>query len=64
MTMREQLLAQLTELRLRGMAAALEGELGRAEREGAPAAEVVGRLLAAEAAARREKSLAYRLEQA
>jgi DNA replication protein DnaC len=64
MTMREQLLAQLSELRLRGMAAALEGELDRAEQEGAPPAEVIGRLLAAEAAARREKSLAYRLDQA
>jgi DNA replication protein DnaC len=64
MTMREQLLAQLTELRLRGMALALEAELDRAEQEGAPPAEVIGRLLAAEAAERREKSLAYRLAQA
>lgn len=64
MTMREQLLARLTELRLRGMAAALAAELDRAEQEGAPPAEVIGRLLAAEAAARREKSLAYRLTQA
>jgi DNA replication protein DnaC len=64
MTMREQIHAQLTQLRLRGMAAALEAELDRAEQEGAPAAEVVGRLLAAEAAERREKSLAYRLAQA
>lgn len=64
MTTREQIHAQLTYLRLRGMAAALDAELERAEREGAPPAEVVGRLLAAEAAERREKSLAYRLTQA
>jgi len=62
--MREQLHQQLTELRLRGMAAALDAELERAEREGAPPAEVIGRLLAAEQAQRRERSLAYRLTQA
>lgn len=62
--MREQIHQQLTQLRLRGMAAALDAELERAEREGAPPAEVVGRLLAAEQAQRRERSLAYRLTQA
>lgn len=62
--MREQLHQQLTQLRLRGMAAALDAELERAEREGAPPAEVIGRLLAAEEAQRRERSLAYRLTQA
>jgi DNA replication protein DnaC len=62
--MREQLHQQLTQLRLRGMAAALDAELERAEREGAPPAEVLARLLAAEEAQRRERSLAYRLTQA
>jgi DNA replication protein DnaC len=62
--MREQIHEQLTQLRLRGMAAALDAELERAERDGAPPAEVIGRLLAAEVAARREKHLAYRLKQA
>jgi DNA replication protein DnaC len=62
--MREQLHEQLTELHLRGMAGALDAELARAEREGAPPAELLARLLAAEAAARRERRLAYRLTQA
>ena len=64
MTTREQIHAQLAQLRLRGMDASLDAELERAEREGAPPAEVIGRLLAAEEAERREKSLAYRLTQA
>ncbi len=55
---------QLAQLRLRGMAAALDAELDRGEREGAAPAEVISRLLAAEVAQRREKSLAYRLAQA
>jgi DNA replication protein DnaC len=46
------------------MAAALDAELERAEHEGSPPAEVIGRLLAAEEAERREKRLAYRLAQA
>ena len=62
--MREPLHQQLTQLRLRGMAAALDVELARAEREGAPPAEVIGRWLAPDAAQRRERSLAYRLTQA
>lgn len=62
--MREQIHQQLTQLRLRGMAAALDAELERAEREGVPPAEVIARLLAAEEAERRERSLAYRLTQA
>ena len=45
--MHEALLSQLATLRLRGMAAALEEELARAEREGAPVAEVIERLFAA-----------------
>jgi DNA replication protein DnaC len=63
-TMHEQIHEQLVELRLRGMAAALDAELERAEHEGSPPAEVIGRLLAAEEAERREKRLAYRLAQA
>ena len=62
--MHKSLLEQLAQLRLRGMAAVLDEELVRAEREGATPAELVGRLLTAEAAQRREKSLAYRLDQA
>ena len=62
--MRKPIHEQLAQLRLRGMAAALDAELDRAEREGAAPAEVISRLLAAEAAQRREKSLAYRLTQA
>jgi DNA replication protein DnaC len=64
MTMHEALLSQLATLRLRGMAAVLEEELARAEREGAPVAKVVERLLAAQIAHGREKQLAYRLAQA
>ena len=62
--MRKPIHEQLAQLRLRGMAAVLEAELDRAEREGASPAEVISRLLSAEAAERREKSLAYRLAQA
>jgi DNA replication protein DnaC len=63
-TMHEPIHQQLAQLRLRGVAAALDAELERAEREGSSPAEVVGRLLAAEEAERREKRLAYRLAQA
>ena len=62
--MRDPLHELLTGLRLRGIDAALEAELDRAEREGAPPAEVLWRLLLAEEAHRREQSLAYRLTQA
>jgi len=58
------ILEQLAQLRLHGMTATLDEELARAGREGASPAEVIGRLLAAELAQRREKSLAYRLAQA
>jgi DNA replication protein DnaC len=64
MTMREPLHQQLAHLRLRGIDAALDAELDRAEHEGSPPEEVLSRLLAAEHAHRREKSLAYRLTQA
>jgi DNA replication protein DnaC len=62
--MRDQLHELLTRLRLRGIDAALEAELDRAEREGSPPPEVLWRLLLAEQAHRREQSLAYRLTQA
>ena len=64
MTMPEPLLEQLTQLHLRGMATVLDAELARAEHAAATPAEVIGRLLAAEVAHRRERSLAYRLAQA
>jgi DNA replication protein DnaC len=62
--MRDQLHEQLAHLRLRGIDAALDAELDRAEREGSPTSEVLWRLLAEEQAHRREQSLAYRLTQA
>jgi DNA replication protein DnaC len=63
-TMRDQLQTLLAELRFHGMAAALDAEIERAERDATPAAEMLHRLLTAEAASRRQRSLAYRLDQA
>lgn len=63
-TSREQIHEQLARLKLRGIDAALDAELDRAEREAAAPNEVLERLLAAEDAHRREKSLAYRVTQA
>jgi DNA replication protein DnaC len=62
--MHETLLTQLASLRLPGIAAVLEEELARAEREGTPVADVIERLFAAQIAHCREKRLAYRLAQA
>lgn len=62
--MRDRLHTLLTQLRFNGMDRALEAELDRAEREATPAPELIARLLTAEAAYRREKSLAYRLQEA
>ena len=62
--MRDQLQTLLAQLRFHGMAAALDDEIGRAEREATPAVELLHRLLNAEAASRRQRSLAYRLDQA
>jgi len=62
--MREQLRALIEQLRLHGMADALDAELARAEREAIAAPELLYRLLSQEAASRRERSLAYRLAQA
>jgi DNA replication protein DnaC len=46
------------------MARVLDAELDRAECEASPAPELIHRLMSAEAAHRRERSLAYRLDQA
>ena len=52
----------LSQLRLRGVAGALDEEIKRAEREGVPASEVVYRLLLEEQSYRRNQSLLYRLK--
>ena len=62
--MRDKLRALIAQLRLHGMAEALDAELARAEREAIAAPELLYRLLGQEAASRRERSLAYRLAQA
>jgi DNA replication protein DnaC len=62
--MHDQLRALIAQLRLHGMAEALDAELARAEREAIAAPELLCRLLGQEAASRRERSLAYRLAQA
>ena len=62
--MHDKLQQLLTELRFNGMAHALDTELERAEREATPVSDTLYRLLVQEAAQRRERSLAYRLDQA
>jgi DNA replication protein DnaC len=62
--MRDKLQDLLVQLRFHGMAAALDAEIERAEREAAPASQLLYRLLCEEAASRRQRSLAYRLDQA
>jgi DNA replication protein DnaC len=62
--MREDIERLLEQLRLLGMAAVLQRELARAEKEGCAATEVLHRLLLEELRHRRERSLANRLEQA
>jgi hypothetical protein len=54
----------LTQLRLKGMARALDHEIQRAEREAAPVSEVLSRLLIEEQAYRQDQSLRYRLKRA
>jgi len=54
----------LADLRLKGMAQALDEELQRAEKEGAPVSEVIQRLLIQEQIYRQESSQNYRLKQA
>jgi len=62
--MRDKLQTLLARLHFDGMAAVLDKELERAEREATPAPELIHRLLCAEAASQRQRSLAYRLKQA
>jgi DNA replication protein DnaC len=62
--MHDKLQDLLAQLRFHGMAAALDTEIERAEREATPASELLYRLLCEEAASRRQRSLAYRLDQA
>ena len=61
---RTELETLLAQLGFHGMAAALQGELTRAEHEASPAEELLHRLLQAEAQHRRERHLSYRLTQA
>jgi DNA replication protein DnaC len=60
--MNEKLYELLAQLKLKGMAGALDQEISRAEREGAPVSEVVYRLLLEEQAYRQNQSLLYRLK--
>ena len=62
--MRDKLRALIAQLRLHGVAAALDAEIERAEHEAIAAPELLYRLLSQEAASRQERSLAYRLRQA
>ena len=62
--MNDKLHQLLTDLRLKGMAVSLDQELQRAEKEGAPAPDVIQRLLTQEQIYRQERSQNYRLKQA
>lgn len=62
--MHEKLRDLMAELRLKGMATALDAEMARAEREGVAASEVILHLLLAEKDHHRERSLLYRLNRA
>ena len=62
--MHDKLRALVAQLRLHGVAEALDGEIERAEREAIAAPDLLYRLLSQEAASRQERSLAYRLRQA
>jgi len=62
--MLDQLRNLVAQLRFRGMEAALDAEIARAERGGVPAVDLLYRMLLEEAASKRERSLAYRLQQA
>jgi len=61
---REQLRRLLFELRFKGIEAVLDAELDRAEREDTPVSELLERLFSAEATHRRERRLAYRINEA
>jgi DNA replication protein DnaC len=60
--MNEKLHELLSRLRLKGMAGALDEEIKRAEKEGAPVSEVLSRLLLEEQAYRQNQGLLYRLK--
>ena len=60
----DQLRTLIAELRFRGMEAALEAEIERAERDRVAAVDLLYRMLSEEAASKRQRSLAYRLQQA
>ena len=60
--MNEKLHELLSKLRLKGMAAVIDREIQRAEKEGTPVSEVVSRLLLEEQAYRQNQSLLYRLQ--
>ena len=62
--MLDQLRSLIVQLRFRGMEAALDAEIERAERDRVVPAELLYRMLAEEAASKSERSLAYRLQQA
>jgi DNA replication protein DnaC len=62
--MNDKLHQLLADLRLKGVAQALDLELQRAEKEGAPVSEVIHRLLIQEQVYRQERSQSYRLKQA
>jgi DNA replication protein DnaC len=62
--MNDKLHQLLADLRLKGMDQALDQELQRAEKEGAPAPDVIQRLLTQEQIYRQERSQNYRLKQA
>ena len=62
--MLDQLRNLIAQLRFRGMEAALDAEIVRAERGSVPAVDLLYRMLLEEAASKRERSLAYRLQQA
>jgi len=64
LTTRERLHALLHELNFKGMQRVLDAELDRAERSGAPAAEVVQRLLTEQASFQRERAMVNRVARA
>ena len=60
--MNQKLYQLLSQLRLKGMAGALDQEIQRAEKEATPVSEVLHRLLIEEQAYRQNQSLLYRLK--
>jgi hypothetical protein len=62
MTMRDKLQTLLAQMRINGIAAVLDAELERSEKEATPAGELLYRLLCEEAASQRQRSLVYHLK--